>query len=620
MMSLDVSMESRSASERLRGVLRQMTPSRLRRRPEIRFLGVLSQAGPLAVGWWALVVLRGLLPPAFTLAVGALVGAAQRHGDLGPPLVVAGVIFLGLNTLGPVQVAVSADLGARAALWLRGRLVRACVGPEGLRHMEDPALADDLTRARAFDTGMGGPMLIQSVPPIADGLSQLLAGLVQAAILAEYRWWAAVIVSAGWLSTHFLLNKSSIWQVRSSPAIVQAERHANYAYQLAVDAKSAKEVRVFGLADWVVDRFATHRRNVVDLFFKERAMRERPVRWAFLIIVLSNGLVFLSLGRDAVTGAIGLAMVVVFAQATAGITSLGYSNFDWWLTNAAEPIPKVLDLAGRMTSVGALPAGSREADRMPATEIRLENVSFRYASSAPAVLDGLDLTIPAGASLAIVGANGAGKTTLAKLICRLYDPQRGAVLVDGVDLRQLDVRAWRSRIAAVFQDFIQYHLPLRDNVAPAGAASDEAVLRALERTGAAALTDLDTILNRGYDGGTDLSGGQWQRVALARALYAVDHDAGLILLDEPTAQLDVRGEAEIFDRILEATRGRTTVLISHRFSTVRHADRICVLEDGKVAELGSHEELMALGGRYRRMFDLQATRFLVEEADGTRAI
>src|SRR5262249_27713919 len=161
-------------------------------------------------------------------------------------------------------------------------------GPEGLRHMEDPALADDLTRARAFDTGMGGPMLIQSVPPVADGLSQLLAGLVQAVILAEYRWWAAVIGSAGWLSTPFLLNKSSIWQVRSSPAIVQAERHASYAYQLAVDAKSAKEVRVFGLADWVVDRFATHRRHVVDLFFKERAMRERPVRWAFLIIVLSN--------------------------------------------------------------------------------------------------------------------------------------------------------------------------------------------------------------------------------------------------------------------------------------------------------------------------------------------
>jgi ABC-type multidrug transport system fused ATPase/permease subunit len=619
-MGIDASMQSSSPLEPFRAVLRELAPPRLRRRPEVRFLGIVSQIGPLAVAWWGLILLRGLLPPAFTLAVGALVGAAQRHTDLGTPLIVAGVVFLGLNTLGPVQVAVSADVGARTALWLRGRLVRACAGPEGLRHLEDPALADDLTRARAFDTGMGGPMLIQSVPPIADGLSQLLAGLIQAVILAQYRWWAAVIVSAGWLSTHFLLNKSSIWQVRSSPAIVQAERHSSYSYQLAVDSKAAKEIRIFGLADWVVDRFATHRRNVVDLFFKERAMRERPVRWAFLIIVLSNVLVFLSLGHDAVTGAVGLAAVVIFAQATAGITSLGYSNFDWWLTNAAEPIPNVLDLAGRMTSVGALPAGSRPADGMPATEIRLENVSFRYAESAPLVLDGLDLTIPAGTSLAIVGANGAGKTTLAKLLCRLYDPQRGAVLVDGVDIRQLDVDAWRGRIAAVFQDFIQYHMPLRDNVAPVGSAADDAVRQALERAGAGGLAELDTILNRGYDGGTDLSGGQWQRVALARAFYAVDHDAGVILLDEPTAQLDVRGEAEIFDRILTATRGRTTILISHRFSTVRHADRICVIEDGKVAELGSHEELMALGGRYRRMFDLQATRFLVEEADGTRAL
>jgi ABC-type multidrug transport system fused ATPase/permease subunit len=616
---MKVSMGSRSPTERLRGVLRELTPSRLQRQPVLRFLRVLSRAGSLAAVWWALVGLRGLLPPAFTLAVGALVGAAQRHADLGVPLAVAGVVFLGLNTLGPVQVAVSADLGARTALWLRGRLVDACAGPEGLRHMEDPALADDLTRARAFDTGMGGPMLIQSVPPIADGLSQLLAGLFQAVILAEYHWWAAVIVSAGWLSTHFLLNRSSIWQVRGSPAIVQAERHASYSYQLAVDAKSAKEVRVFGLADWVVDRFANHKRNVVDLFFKERAMREGPVRWAFLIVVVSNVLAFLSIGHDAVTGAIGLSMAVVFAQAAAGITALGYSNFDWWITNAAEPIPNVLDLADRMTRVGALPAGSRQATGMPASEIRLENVSFRYADSAPPVLHRLDLTIPAGTSLAIVGANGAGKTTLAKLLCRLYDPQQGAVLVDGVDVRELDVRAWRGRIAAVFQDFVQYHMPLRDNVVPAGAASDEAVLTALERAGATGLADLDTILNRGYDGGTDLSGGQWQRVALARAFYAVGQDAGVILLDEPTAQLDVRGEAEIFDRILTAARGRTTILISHRFSTVRHADRICVLDDGRVAELGSHEELMALGGRYRRMFDLQATRFLVEEADGTRA-
>ena len=163
-----------------------------------------------------------------------------------------------------------------------------------------------------------------------------------------------------------------------------------------------------------------------------------------------------------------------------------------------------------------------------------------------------------------------------------------------------------------------FELPLRDNVAPAG-APDDVIRAALLDAGAAGLADLNTVLARGYEGGTDLSGGQWQRVALARALCGVRQGAGVVLLDEPTAQLDVRGEAEIFDRILAATRHSTTILISHRFSTVRHADRICVLEDGRVVELGSHDELMALGGRYRTMFDMQAARFdsaRAEDDDG----
>jgi ABC-type multidrug transport system fused ATPase/permease subunit len=231
------------------------------------------------------------------------------------------------------------------------------------------------------------------------------------------------------------------------------------------------------------------------------------------------------------------------------------------------------------------------------------------------VLEHLDLTIPAGTSLAIVGQNGAGKTTLAKLLCRFYDPQSGAIEIDGADLRTLDLASWRARVTAVFQDFLRLELPLRDNVAPAG-APDDAVRAALESAGASKLAALDTILARGYDGGTDLSGGQWQRVALARALAAVQLGAGVVLLDEPTAQLDVRGEAEIFERLLAATRRCTTILISHRFSTVRHADRICVLEHGRATELGTHDELMALGGRYRTMFDLQAQRFTDPEEEG----
>jgi len=251
---------------------------------------------------------------------------------------------------------------------------------------------------------------------------------------------------------------------------------------------------------------------------------------------------------------------------------------------------------------------------MPARAIRFRDLSFAYPGGAP-VLEGFDLTIPAGSSLAIVGQNGAGKTTLAKLLCRLYDPQSGAIEVDGVDLRELSLESWRNRVAAVFQDFTRFELALRDNVAPAG-APDEVVRAALESAGAANLANLDTVLARGYEGGTDLSGGQWQRVALARALCAVGLGAGVVLLDEPTAQLDVRGEAEIFDRILSLTRHCTTILISHRFSTVRHADRICVLEHGRVVELGTHDELMAKRGRYRTMFDLQAKRFTAPEDEG----
>jgi ABC-type multidrug transport system fused ATPase/permease subunit len=227
-------------------------------------------------------------------------------------------------------------------------------------------------------------------------------------------------------------------------------------------------------------------------------------------------------------------------------------------------------------------------------------------------LEDFDLTIPAGTSLAIVGQNGAGKTTIAKLLCRLYDPQEGMIEIDGVDLRNFDVDSWRSRITAVFQDFIRFELPLRDNVAPSG-APDRVICDALDAAGAKNFASLDTVLAKAYAGGTDLSGGQWQRVALARALVAVKMGAGVVLLDEPTAQLDVRGEAEIFERLLAATRHCTTILISHRFSTVRHADRICVLEHGRVVELGTHHELMALRGRYRTMFDLQAQRF--QEAD-----
>jgi ATP-binding cassette subfamily B protein len=325
--------------------------------------------------------------------------------------------------------------------------------------------------------------------------------------------------------------------------------------------------------------------------------------------------VFWSLASDAAEGSLTLARLVMFAQAAVGTSMIAFGGLNWALDGSAAPAAAVLRLEPAMAPVGALPSGSRPAAGLPAREVRFRDVTFAYPGGAT-VLDRFDLSIPAGSSLAIVGQNGAGKTTLAKLLCRLYDPQSGAIEVDDVDLREIELDAWRKRLAAVFQDFIRFELPVRDNVAPAG-APDATVRAALESAGAANLAGLDTVLARGYEGGTDLSGGQWQRVALARALCAVQLGAGLVLLDEPTAQLDVRGEAEIFDRILAATRQCTTILISHRFSTVRHADRICVLEHGRVVELGTHAELMAKGGRYRTMFDLQAQRFgAAEDEEG----
>jgi ABC-type multidrug transport system fused ATPase/permease subunit len=410
-----------------------------------------------------------------------------------------------------------------------------------------------------------------------------------------------------------LLRDASVWQAWSDRSVVAAQRHVDYAYRLAVYAPAAKEVRLFGMVDWVVDRFTSRRLRMVEALFEARRLRLGPLRWGILAVVVPNAVLFWFLAHDALTGHLGLGPLVVFAQAAAGASALAFGEVDWWFRQSAQPVPGVLDLAQRMRATGALPAGSRPAPApMPARAIEFRDVSFAYPGSERPVLDGFSLRIPAGSSLAIVGRNGAGKTTLAKLLCRLYDPLRGAVLADGVDLRELDLDGWRARTAAVFQDYVRYELPLRDNVAPGG-APDADVEAALEQARATGLAGLATILSRAYEGGTDLSGGQWQRVALARALCAVRLGAGVVILDEPTAQLDVRGEAEVFDRILEATRGCTTILVSHRFSTVRHADRICVLEAGRVVELGSHDELMTMGGRYRTMFDLQAARFTEDD-------
>jgi ABC-type multidrug transport system fused ATPase/permease subunit len=588
-----------------------MLVERWRASPARAFFAVLPRASrPMAATWWALLVALGALPVGFAFAMGGLVVAVQDDRPLALPLTVMGVVFVLMQVLAPLHQVVGTNLGDAVASHLNDRLTAACVQPPGIGHLEDPDLTGDLIVARDFDRGMTGPPMYINMGFLGPGLVQVAGGIASALVLFWFAWWAPLVLGGAWASTHWLLRESTIWRDRNTEEVRLAQRHADYAYRLAVDAAPAKELRLFGLQDWTVARFRARRTRLFELQHAATRLRERSVVGAVLVLALATAVVFWRLAVEAASGDLALDELIVFAQVAIGVSMVAAGGWSWALDEACAPVVAVAKLERAMAAGGALSPGSVEPPT-PAGghEIRLRHLTFRYPRSDRLVYDGLDLVVPAGRSLAIVGQNGAGKTTLAKLLCRLYDPVSGSIEIDGTDLRDLDVNAWRSQVTAVFQDFVRFELSLRENVDPGGTAPDDVVLATLAEAGADGLADLDTPLAKGYSGGTDLSGGQWQRVALARALCAVRMGAGLVLLDEPTAQLDVRGEAEIFERVLRATRGTTTILISHRFSTVRHADRIAVLEKGRVLEQGSHDELMVAGGRYRDMFTLQASRF-----------
>jgi ATP-binding cassette, subfamily B, bacterial len=595
--------------------------ARLGARQEWALVVALRRAAPRhALFWWIGLVVRGALPAAIAVTSGWLIAAVTDGTALTGPLIAMAVVFVASQVVGPLHEALGYDLGNRAATSLNDRLMAATLDPPGVAHLERSDLADDLSMARDFDLGITGPPLSYGINFIADGLVGLFSGIASAIVLAFYGWWQAIVLVVAWSATHWILRESGVWFDRRTPEVMRAQRLADYSYRLAVDPPAAKEVRLFGLADWVIDRFTAQRQRLYDLQYEATRLREKSVAGALAIVVVANLAVFWTLGQRAIDGDLDLAAVIVAMQAAIGVSAIAFGGLNWALDGSAAPMVAVAALEAATAPVGDLPADGRAvipAGRGP--EIRFRDVSFAYPGG-PLVLDGFDLTIPAGSSLAIVGQNGAGKTTLAKLLCRFYDPVGGAVDADGIDLRALDVHEWRHHVTAVFQDFVRFELPLRDNVAPGGGLPDADILAALEGAGAGTVASLDTPLAKGYPGGTDLSGGQWQRVALARALAAVRGGAGVVLLDEPTAQLDVRGEAEIFERILAETRGRTTILVSHRFSTVRQADRICVLEHGAVVELGTHDELMARGGRYRTMFELQASRFVEVDEHGEEVV
>ncbi len=620
------------------------SPSRiladLGERPATRFFVVLTRSVPgLATAWWLLLLVRALVPAGLAVATGLLVGRVESGADLTAPLVVFAVVFVLSQVAPPVHQVVGALLGHHLSAVLNERLMAATLAPDGIGHLERGDLTNDLTTARDFDLGQTGPPMFMNMDFIAQGLAMLLGGIASALVLFGFAWWAPPLLLVAWGSTHWLLRESGVWRDRNTDEVKTARRHTNYAYDLATEPTAAKEVRLFGLAPWLLDRFTGHRLRLHQLQYDATRLRERSLAGALLIVLAANVLLFWLIARQGYDGRLGLQAVVTYAGAAFGASSIAFGGLSWALDGAAAPVVAIRRLEQEMAAAGALT--TRGLDRLDprddrldprddrldprddrldrrddgldrrvdaAPEIRFRDVTFTYPTGSRPVLEHFDLTIPAGASLAIVGQNGAGKTTIAKLLCRLYDPDSGSIEIDGLDLRDLDLVAWRRQVAAVFQDFVRYELPLRDNVAPLG-ADDALVEAALDRAGALGLATLDTPMAKGYPGGVDLSGGQWQRVALARAIAKVGSGADVVLLDEPTAMLDVRGESEIFRRVLDATSEATTILVSHRFSTVRRAELICVVEHGRAIELGSHDELMALGGRYHTMYDLQASRF-----------
>ena len=291
--------------------------ARLRARQEWQFLKALPKASPmLATLWWALLFARGVLPALFAIAMGLLVGAVQSSAGLALPLALVGFVFVLQQTLAPLHQAVGANLGSSTASWLYDELTAACVGPPGIAHLEDPELTNDITMARDFDLGISGPPLSISMDFIAAGLVELLAGLASAVVLAAYAWWAPLVLGGAWLATHWLLREGGVWKDRNTDDVREAQRHADYAYRLAVDAPASKELRLFGLADWTADRFRRHRRRLHDLRWQATRLRERPVAASLVVVTAANVAVFASMAIDVNAGVLALDRMVMLLCAS----------------------------------------------------------------------------------------------------------------------------------------------------------------------------------------------------------------------------------------------------------------------------------------------------------------
>jgi ATP-binding cassette, subfamily B, bacterial len=560
--------------------------------------------------------LQGLLLPGFTLATGALAGAL----DEGRPALAAVIAIAGLFTVQRLLDPLLAELGSvlmrEVDESLTERVMVAMASPPGLAHVEDPIVLDAALQAQGALTGFTPGSAAVQLPFLVKRWLWCASSLL---IVGSFRWWLVPLLATTYVLVFGFVRRHHDEVTAIMHGNTDLLRRAYYLRTLALTHTVAKETRVFGLAPWLVDRYRSSWLDVMQGIWAKRREYWLEIVGIATVLAAVEGVAFWLLVGDVTAGrrSVGAAVAVSQALVAAAIAA----QFDWSYlapTEARSALDKLEELERRADEVAHRIHGDRHADGLPARTIRFEGVHFTYPGRHEPVFAGLDLEIEAGRSLAIVGENGAGKTSFVKLLARLYDPDAGRILIDGVDLRELDPASWRRRLAPVFQDFLQLEVTAYDNIA-FGSLADrddvEAVHRAGDLAGVGAIIGRlsdgwDTMVSREFSGGTQLSGGEWQRLALARAMFAVQCGAGVLVLDEPTAAMDVRGEAEVYDRFLELTRGVTTIVISHRFSTVRRADRIVVVEHGRVIEDGDHASLMAARGLYASMYDLQAARFV----------
>jgi ATP-binding cassette subfamily B protein len=603
---------------------------------------LVPRAGPLLTAGVALVnLVAGLLPVVFVLATSVMLGrvpAAVRGGlhssawhSLLAVFAVAAAAFVVQQIVTPFATSLGEFVARRIDGQVYDDLMAASLRSPGVGPLEDQEALDDLRgAANALE------FVVQSPGQACAGLLALIARYTQlagyaVAVGVAYSWLAAAGLTAAVLLFRYGQRGGLRKYIGLRFTLLPQEREIDYLRRLAIQPSAGKEIRIFGLTGWLRstlrDTYLTWLRPV---WAERRRLSLWPFIWFGLCGLTVAAVTFAAMGTDATHHSLTLTGFVLVIQASLGALRLGvyYPEADLATAVGMTAYNRVHRFAARIEELTEGTAGpgppadtqARIAVPDPVREIRFDQVTFRYPGQQRAIFDGLDLTIPAGRCTAIVGLNGAGKTTLVKLLARLYDPAAGAVRADGTDIRCYPFDQWRAKIAVIFQDFARYEASAADNIAfgAIGYREDRDGIRgAAEAVGLAQTLDglprgLGTPLARHLTGGVDLSGGQWQRIALARALFALRHGSPVVVLDEPTASLDVRAEAQFFDEFAGLTQGATTLLISHRFSTVRHADNIVVLAGGGVLEQGSHEELIARGGRYAELFRLQADRFTEE--------